>query len=160
MKNDSDIGLYLNDFNPEDIDTSSKFYDIPLDSYNLIVDSVTEKANKSNTGRVLNIKYIFIDGPFADKAITQSINYYHKSKTCQEIGQTELARLCEATSVTKEDLIKARSFDPFENKQVTMKASRYNNELNIYEMHPYKSPMQQQREATEKTDAPEDDIPF
>lgn len=87
-------------FDPASAPPSDRDFDVfPAGTYaSQIVESEVVKT-KSGTGTLLKLTWELLDGPYANRKGWQNINIQNQSQQAQEIGQRQLAQICEAAGV-------------------------------------------------------------
>lgn len=161
---------FLEDFNPDEIDTTPKSFDFPKQWVPVVIVETKDEPNSKNIGMKLNVKFQAIEGPLKNRNIFQTINYKHKSKTCEEIGKEQLARLMEATGVDIETLRASEGFHPFHGLILEIEAEHQGKYTSVYNCRPFgspkaspdksKPPKSKGAPVEESEELPEDDIPF
>lgn len=91
----ADLGY---NFDPEAVPPSDSDFDvIPAGQYDAQITESDVVSTKSGSGRMLKLTWEILSGPFANRKVWQNVNIENQSEKAQEIGQRELARICEAT---------------------------------------------------------------
>lgn len=75
------------------------FDTIPAGQYEAQVVESEVVPTKSGSGMMLKLTWEVITGPFTNRKVFQQINFSNQSAKAQEIGQRELADICEAAGV-------------------------------------------------------------
>lgn len=91
----ADLGY---NFDPEAVPPSDSDFDvIPAGQYDAQITESDVVSTKSGSGRMLKLTWEILSGPFANRKVWQNVNIENQSEKAQEIGQRELANICEAT---------------------------------------------------------------
>ena len=72
---------------------------IPAGTYEAVVTASEIKANKSLTGKGLNLTFEILSDSAKGRKVWAWINFQHQKAEAQRIGQEELARLCKALGI-------------------------------------------------------------
>ena len=80
--------------------TTSK-YDIPVPEGSYLAEIVDqdEKENSKKSGRLVHVKWEIAEGEHLGRWVAEWINYIHKSKDAQRIGERQLKKLCDALGI-------------------------------------------------------------
>ena len=80
--------------------TTSK-YDIPVPEGSYLAEIVDqdEKENSKKSGRLVHVKWEIAEGEHLGRWVPEWINYIHKSKDAQRIGERQLKKLCDALGI-------------------------------------------------------------
>ena len=72
---------------------------LPKAHYKMVIVSDELKPTKAGTGKYLAFKLQVIEGPHAQKTVTDNINLVNPSQVCQAIGQGVLKKICNLCGV-------------------------------------------------------------
>jgi hypothetical protein len=90
----ADIGPFDPNAKPSEV-----FEPIPAGKYVALISESDVKPTKNNTGDLLNLKWVILEGPYERRVVFDRINMRNQNPQAQEIGQRQLASLRQATSV-------------------------------------------------------------
>ena len=161
---------FLDNFNPDEIDTAPRSFDFPKQWIPVVVVDTKDELNSKNIGKKAIIKFQAIEGPLKNRYIFQTINYEHASEKCEGIGKGELARLMNAVGVDLSTLLAAGDFSPFHGLVLEIEADRQGKFTSVHDCRPFGNPQVKPTNSKpskpkappvdESEDLPEDDIPF
>lgn len=84
------------DFDATGIDPHMAFEPIPAGKYIAFIKDSDVKATKAGTGHYLQLTWEVAEGPHKGRLIFDRINVHNPNKTAEEIGQRQLAAICQA----------------------------------------------------------------
>lgn len=85
-------------FDPQAVPASDRDFDvIPAGQYQAQIVESEVVDTKARTGKMLKLTWEIMSGQFERRKVFHQINIVNQSAKAQEIGQRELAEICEAT---------------------------------------------------------------
>lgn len=87
-------------FDPSTVPPDDRDFDLlPNGQYEAQIIESDLVDTKDGTGKLLNLTWEIISGPFANRKVWERVNIQNRSAQAQDIGQRQLASICEATGV-------------------------------------------------------------
>jgi len=84
-------------FNPAEVENMGDgFKVLPPGIYTVIIVESEVADTKSTGGKLLNLTYQVVDGPYMGDSLTDRINIVNKSDVAQKIGLSQLKHICDA----------------------------------------------------------------
>lgn len=83
-------------FDATGINTNTAFEAIPSGKYLAFIKDSDIKPTKAGTGHYLQLTWEVAEGPYKGRLIFDRINVQNPNKTAEEIGQRQLAAICQA----------------------------------------------------------------
>ena len=84
-------------FNPAEVENMGDgFKVLPPGIYTVIIVESEVADTKNSGGKLLNLTYQVVDGPYMGDSLTDRINIVNKSDVAQKIGLSQLKNICEA----------------------------------------------------------------
>lgn len=89
---------FLN-FDATKVQPQDSFSPIPAGQYIAQIIESSVKATKSGTGQLLNLTWVILDGPFANRRVFDRINVQNQNPEAERIGQKQLSAICHTVGV-------------------------------------------------------------
>jgi hypothetical protein len=84
-------------FNPAEVENMGDgFKVLPPGIYTVIIVESEVADTKNSGGKLLNLTYQVVDGPYMGDSLTDRINIVNKSDVAQKIGLSQLKHICDA----------------------------------------------------------------
>ena len=81
-------------FDPRAVDyAATEIAALPAGTYSAKIIESDERPTKTGMGRIIELTWEVIEGPYAGRRFWQTINYINQNEVAQRIGQAELGRL-------------------------------------------------------------------
>lgn len=85
-------------FDPSTVPPDERDFDLlPSGTYEAQITESDVKDTKDGTGKLVALTWEIISGKFERRKVFMNVNIQNKSAQAQEIGQRQLAQICEAT---------------------------------------------------------------
>lgn len=85
----ANFGFTASEYKPDE-----GFQPLPPGDYPAIITESEVKANSTNTGSYMKVKFVITEGQYTNRVIFNNYNISHQNPKAEEIGRGQLSALC------------------------------------------------------------------
>lgn len=89
----------LNNFNANEVDSTSDFDPIPAGKYLAMITASQMKENKNKTGSYLELTFQVLDGEYKGRLLWARLSLTHSNEVTAKIARGHLSAICKAVGV-------------------------------------------------------------